>query len=136
MSVTPQAAAKRLADAGFNFGDRYRAGATGKGSKWQQGATGAEANYEAGVAKSLSEKRYGKGVSGAGASAYDEGVRVKGVNNWGPGMQAASSKYQRKVQPFTSLWDQSLPTPRGARGSAANFTRMTENAKRFSDAKK
>src|SRR3990167_8751542 len=121
MSVTPQEAAKRLADAGFNFGDRYRTGATGKGGKWAQGASAGEANYEAGVSKSLANKSYGKGVSAAGASSYDEGVRVKGANNWGPGMQASQSKYLRKVQPFTGLWDQSLPTPRGARGSAANF---------------
>src|SRR3990167_1321858 len=128
MSVSPQEAAKRLADAGFNFGDRYRAGATGKGSKWQQGASSASENYKAGISKALSENRFEKGVSDAGASSYDEGERSKGANNWGPGMQAGQSKYLRKIQPFSGLWDTSLPTPRGARGSAANFSRMSENA--------
>ena len=134
--ISVQEAGKRLAAAGFAFADRYSRGVQGKGSDWQRGASGAAANFQAGVQKALADGAFQKGVQKAGANRYDEGVRVKGAQNWPSGMQLAENRYQEGVQPFTGLWDAALPTPRGARGSAANLSRMTENVKRFSAAKK
>ena len=134
--ISAQEAAKRLSSAGFNFADRYQSGTQGKGSDWQRGATGAANNYAAGVQKSLAEGAFAKGVQRASASRYDEGVRTKGVANWPTGMQLAENRYIEGVQPFTGLWDATLPTPRGPKGSPANLARMTDNVKRFQAAKK
>lgn len=135
MSVSPQEAARRLAEAGFQRGDRYIAGASGKGSKQVAGAMAGVNNYKEGLNKSLAEGRYEKGIQSAGPTAYDEGVRNKGANNWGPGMQVGAAKYQKNIQKVANLWNQPLTTARGAKGSAANLTRMQENVKRFQAAK-
>ena len=135
-NISPQEAAKRLASAGFNFADRYQQGTQNKGAEWARGAAGASANYAAGVQKSLAEGGFAKGVSRAGSSRYDEGVRTKGAANWPTGMQLAENRYIEGVQPFTGLWDAALSTPRGPKGSPANLTRMQDNVKRFQAAKK
>ncbi len=135
-NISVQEAASRLSSAGFNFADRYQSGVEGKGGEWQRGAAAAEGNYQAGIQKALAEKSFGKGVSRAGATRYDDGVRTKGVNNWPTGMQLAEDRYIEGVTPFQGLWDAALPTPRGPKGSPANLKRMTENVQRFQAAKK
>ena len=124
-------AAERLEAAGINFGDRYEAGTRGKGDEWFEGASGAQQNWEQGVTRAAQEDAFSKGVRDAGAGAYDEGVRTKGVTNWPTGMGVAGPKYMRKTERFQRLWDSPLPTPRGARRSPANVKRMEENRQRF-----
>lgn len=135
-NISPQEAARRLASAGFQFADRYADGVEGKGSEWQRGASAAEGNYTAGIQKALAEDAFSKGVSRAGATRYDDGVRTKGVQNWPTGMQLAEDRYIEGVAPFTGLWDAALPTPRGPKGSPANLKRMNENVQRFQNAKR
>lgn len=135
-NISPQEAARRLSSAGFNFADRYQAGVEGKGSEWQRGASAASGNYTAGIQRALAENAFEKGVSRAGASRYDDGVRTKGINNWPTGMQLAEDRYIEGIQPFQGLWDAALPTARGPKGSPANLKRMTENVQRFQAAKR
>ncbi len=129
--ISIQEAAQRLENAGFNFADRYQKGTQGKGGDWFEGASNAQPNWEAGVSRAAAEDRFSKGVRAAGANAYDEGIRIKGVANWPTGMGTAGTKYIRKTQPYQLLWDAALPTPRGAKRSPANVKRMQENVERF-----
>lgn len=135
-NISPQEAADRLTEAGLRLTDRYSRGTQGKGQKWASGAAASEGNYEAGVQAAISAKRFGKGISAAGGAAYDEGVRNKGTNNWGSGLQMSGSKYIKKIQPYVALWSASLPTPRGAKGSPQNEKRVLDNIKRFKDVRK
>mgnify|MGYP001618359383 CR=1 FL=1 len=134
--ISVQEAAQRLTEAGSRLSDRYTRGATGKGGKWQQGAAAAGQNYQQGVTEAIAQKRFEKGIAAATGAAYDAGVRDKGSINWPQGMALAGDKYVRKTQKFGSLWNQPLSTPRGARRSAANKTRMAENVTRFENAAK
>ena len=134
MAVTLQEAQTRLEEAGLRLGDRYARGASGKGQKWASGAAAAEANYTEGVQRSIAQKRFSKGVSEAGPTSYDEGVRNKGAQNWPTGMQQAGPKYARKTAKFSQLWAQPLATPRAARRSPQNSKRILENIERFSKA--
>ena len=133
--ITVQEAAQRLAEAGVRLSDRYQRGASGKGGRWQSAAAGAETNYQQGVTEAIAKKSFSKGVSDAGAAAYDQGVSGKGVLNWPTGMQVAGDKYARKTQKFAGLWNQPLATPRGSRRSPANRKRIDENIDRFVRAK-
>ena len=119
----------------MQLGERYRRGASGKGGKWQTGAGAAEQNFQEGIQRALATKAFSKGVSEAGASAYDQGVANKGVNNWGTGLQVSGDKYARKTGKYAALWNQPLATPRGAKRSASNLKRMTDNVARFIAAK-
>ena len=134
MAITPQEAAKRLADAGLQFGDRYVQGASGKGSKMASAAAAAEPNYEQGVMEGIKSKRYGAGVRDSGA-AYDAGVQSKGRANFMTGLAASESKYVKGVAKVAGLWGQPLSVARGPRRSAANEQRMLLNKKRFQEAR-
>lgn len=83
------------------------------------------------MAEVLSKDLYDKGLDKADAGDYDRGIRDKGIANWGTGMQAGGTKWEERVQPFVSLWDQDLPTAPGPKRSGANTKRMLENAERF-----
>lgn len=134
MAISANEAARRFSDAGFARSDRYQEGTEGKGSEWAASKQRAAANFTPAMQAALQEKRYEKGLEKADASDYDRGVRDKGVQNWSTGMSAAGPKYQERIQPFTGLWDQNLPTGRGPKRSASNIKRMTENVQRFIDA--
>lgn len=131
MSVSAQEAARRLREAGTLRSDRYQMGTEGKGSKWEGAKARAKTNFVPAMQEALSKNSYGAGLDRASGSDYDNGVRNKGRANWSVGMQSAEAKYQKNVAPFVSLWSANLPTPGGARGSAANIKRMTENVERF-----
>jgi hypothetical protein len=130
-NISAAEAAARLTASGINNQDRYTKGTSGKGSAWA-GATGrAEANYNSGVQAAIAAKRFSRGVTEAGPSAYDTGVQQKGSVNWPTGMQQAGDKYQRKVAKFQALWDQALPTPKGGRRSPNSMKRIQENIDRM-----
>lgn len=134
MTVSIDEAKKRFSEAAFTRADRYQTGTQGKGSKWAGSKDRAKANYAPAMQEVLSKKLFDTGLDKADAGSYEAGVRDKGVNNWGTGIQAGSEKFGKNVQKFASLWGQSLPTARGQRRSANNIKRMTENAQRFIDA--
>lgn len=131
MAVNAQEAGRRLREAGTMRSDRYEMGTKGKGSKWDGAKARAKTNWAPAMQEALAKKSYDSGLDKANGSDYENGVTNKGRANWGVGMQAAEAKYIKKIAPFTALWDQSLPTAGGNRGSAANLKRMTENVERF-----
>jgi hypothetical protein len=106
-------------------------GTQGKGAAWEQSKARAKTNFQPAMQEALAKGSYGTGLDKASGSDYDNGVRNKGRANWSVGMQAAETKYLKKIQPFTQLWGAALPTAGGARGSANNLKRMTENVERF-----
>ena len=131
MAVSVEEARQRFEDAGFQRVDRYETGTEGKGSAWAAAKTRAKTNFAPAMAEALSKDLFGKGLDRADAGDYDRGIRDKGVQNWGTGMQAGGSKWGNRVQKFASLWDASLGTAAGPKRSAANLKRMTENVQRF-----
>ena len=134
MPVSVQEARERFANSGFERADRYETGVEGKGSAWNAAKSRAKANYQPAMQEALSKDLYGKGLDTADASDYDEGVRNKGIANWGTGMQAGANKWGERIQKFANLWGQALPTPPGPKRSQANLKRMTENVMRFQQA--
>jgi len=131
MSVSLQEARRRFEDAGFQRADRFEAGTEGKGSAWAASKGRAKTNFAPAMAEVLSKNLFDKGLDKADAGDYDRGIRDKGIANWGTGMQAGGTKWEDRVQPFVSLWDQDLGTAPGPKRSAANLKRMTENVQRF-----
>lgn len=131
MAVSVQEARRRFEDSGFQRADRFEAGTEGKGSVWAGAKTRAKANFNPAMQEVLSKDLYGKGLDRADASDYDRGISSKGIANWGTGMQAGGDKWEKRIDKFSNLWDQKLPTEQGPRRSANNLKRMTENVQRF-----
>lgn len=134
--VDVQTAQQRFADAGFARSDRYEQGTTGKGSAWNAAKARAKANWQPAIQEAISRDAFGKGLDKADAQDYENGVKNKGVPNWGTGLQAGAPKWGERVQKFSSLWNASLPTTRGPKRSSNNLKRMTENVQRFTEAAK
>ncbi len=131
MGVSLEQAKQRFSEAGFSRSDRYAQGTEGKGQSWNAAKARAKSNYVPAMQEALQADAYGKGLEKSTAADYDRGVRDKGVNNWPVGMQASADKFGDRIQKFTPLWNQALPTTSGPRRSAANMKRMTENVQRF-----
>lgn len=131
MAVSVSEARQRFEDAGFQRADRYETGTEGKGSAWAASKSRAKINFAPAMAEVLSKNLYDKGLDRADAGDYDAGIRDKGIANWGTGMQAGGSKWEERIQKFSSLWEQDLATAPGPKRSAANRKRMMENLERF-----
>lgn len=108
--------------AGAAQGD-YRAGVEGAGADWESGAKAGEGNYEAGVQEAIGKKRYGRGVSQAGAAKYVKNAIDLGVARYPTGVAQGTDAWARNVQPsLDKLKGMQLP-PKGPKGSPQNQQR-------------
>jgi hypothetical protein len=119
---TASLAQKYRTRAGAAQGD-YKSGVEGAGADWEAGAKAGEGNYEAGVQEAIGKKRYGRGVSAAGASKYVKNAVDLGVARYPTGVAQGTDAWQRNVQPsLDKLKSLQLP-PKGPKGSPQNQQR-------------
>lgn len=108
--------------AGAAQGD-YKAGVETAGADWEAGAKAGEGNYEAGVQEAIGKKRYGRGVSAAGAGKYVKNAVELGVARYPTGVNQGTDAWARNVQPsLDKLKGMQLP-PKGPKGSPQNQQR-------------
>jgi hypothetical protein len=104
----------------------YAAGVQGAGQRWQAGAEASEEAWKTGTQEAITEGRFKKGVTRAGAAKYQDNATKLGPDRFRSGVANAEGAYNRGVAPFISaLQSATLPT-RGARGSAQNANRVQE----------
>lgn len=101
----------------------YKSGVEGAGADWEAGAKAGESNYEAGVQEAIGKKRYGKGVTAAGAAKYTKNAVELGVQRYPTGVNQGADTWARNVQPALDLLKGLQLPPRGARRSPANQQR-------------
>lgn len=119
---TATLASKYRTRAGAAQGD-YKSGVEGAGADWEAGAKAGEGNYEAGVQEAIGKKRYGRGVSAAGASKYVKNAVDLGVARYPTGVAQGTDAWARNVQPsLDRLKSMNLP-PKGPKGSPQNQQR-------------
>lgn len=100
----------------------YKSGVQQAGSKWESNTGAAEANFEQGVQAAISDKRFGRGVSGKGSKYQTNAVNL-GAGRYGPGVANAQDAYAKGMAPvLQTLQSISLP-PKSFRGSPANQAR-------------
>ena len=102
----------------------YAAGIANPRRSWAAGAKAAEAAYEAGVAKSIAAKSFGKGVAKAGDEKWQRKAAVNGVRNWGPGVQEARNDYAAGFAPYQAAIAAVVLPPRYARRDPRNLARV------------
>lgn len=101
----------------------YKSGVEQAGADWESNAKAGEANYEQGVTEAIGKKRYGRGISAAGASKYVTNAANLGAQRYQPGVANAKDAWSRGVQPsLDKLKSLTLP-PKGPRRSMANQQR-------------
>lgn len=113
---------KFVTRAGAAAGD-YKDGVQAAGQDWQTNTMNSEGNYEQGVQQSIADKRFGKGVSAAGAQKYTTNAVALGSQRYAPGVQNAKDAWAKGVQSsLDTLKGMTLP-PRGPRRSPQNQAR-------------
>jgi hypothetical protein len=119
---TATLAGKYVTRAGAAVGD-YKSGVEQAGGDWEANAKAGESNYEAGVQEAISKKRYGRGISSAGAGKYVSNAATLGSQRYQPGVANAKDAWSRGVQPaLDKLKSLTLP-PKGPRRSPQNQAR-------------
>lgn len=110
--VTPQ----RTAD--------YEHGVKNPRNPWAASTLKSAPNYEAGIQKSIAEKRFAKGVAKAGDAKWQEGAIVKGTARFGPGVQAAEANYASGIAPYLQVIESTTLPPRYPKGDPRNIDRV------------
>lgn len=102
----------------------YADGVNNPQRSWATATANAEPAYEAGVAKSIQKKAFGKGVKKAGDAKWQRKATTNGVNRWGPGVQEAQGDYQAGFAPYREAISKVTLPPRYPRRDPRNLARV------------
>jgi len=104
--------------------DDYRDGVSSPKRSWEEATSNAQSAYESGVQKSISDKRFSKGVKAAGNEKWQSGAKIKGADRWGPGVTIAESDYSSGFGKFRDVIESTTLPPRYAKGDPRNIERV------------
>lgn len=104
--------------------DDYQSGVENPRTDWQQATAAAAGAQAAGVQQAIAEKRFEKGVAKAGTAKWQKGATDKGVQRWGPGVQAAGGDYEQGFKPYADTIKSTTLPPRYPKGDPRNLDRV------------
>lgn len=113
----------------------YEAGIQNPRKDWAEQALAAESNYAAGVQRSISEKRFGKGVRAAGTDKWRERALTVGPERWLQGVRVSRNNYETGFAPYREAIIRTTLPPRGPKGDPKNIQRVAAIAKALHDEK-
>lgn len=123
--------AKKFVQRAQQAGTDYAEGVRAAGSDWEANAKNGAQNWAMGTQEAISDGRFEKGVSRAGAAKYVRRAAELGAQRFGPGVAGAQDDWARGVQPhLDALKSLDLP-PRGVTGSQQNQQRANIVAQRL-----
>ena len=102
----------------------YEAGVKDPRKDWAEEAKEAEDNYNKGVQAAITRGAFGKGVTNAGTSKWQQAALQKGVARWSDGIRMAKDAYVRGFAPFHSVIANTTLPPRGPKGDPKNIERV------------
>jgi len=80
----------------------YAQGVASPKKDWAEETAAAESRFEEGIKDSITRKAFGKGVTRAGTAKWKAAATTKGVERYGPGVEASKDAYQKGISPFLS----------------------------------
>ncbi len=113
----------------------YQEGVQNPKKSWAASTTAAAGAQAAGVQQAIAEKRFEKGVAKAGDSKWQAKAISKGVDRFGPGVQAAKGDYEQGVAPYLSVIASTTLPPKFAKGDPRNIERVRVMAAALRNAK-
>lgn len=102
----------------------YAEGVQSPKKSWAKETADAAPRYEEGVQKSITEKRFNKGVAKAGDSKWQENTITKGIPRWAQGIAGSADAYAEGFAPYQSTLSGLTLPPRFPRGDARNLERV------------
>lgn len=118
---TASIAKKFVTRASAASGD-YKDGVAQAGGDFEAAAKASEDVWAQATTEAIANKRFGKGLNGAGAKYQKNAVNL-GSQRYAPGVQNASDAYAAGVTPYLDTIKGLTLPPKGVRGSAANQQR-------------
>lgn len=103
----------------------YQQGIQNPKVPWAEATLAAEKNQADGIQEAIRDKRFAKGVSKAGNSAWQQGALNKGVNRFGEGVQVSQEKYAAGFAPYAQVIESTQLPPRYPKGDPRNVLRVT-----------
>lgn len=103
----------------------YADGASSTTRSWQAATQASAANWQAGVTAAAGRGAFAKGVSAAGDARWKRGVMEKGPARYAQGVQVASGDFSAAIAPVLEVIARTDIPPRGPRGSASNYNRVS-----------
>ncbi len=121
----PGTLATKFANRGQAAVPEYRAGVADPKRSQSDSAIAAAPNWQAAVQSPAALARFTNGLRAAGDAGWKAGALGKGADRYPAGVAAAKGKWQTHVTPFlNTIAALDLP-PKGLRGSAANYARVS-----------
>jgi hypothetical protein len=113
----------------------YEEGVTNPSKDWGKETLAANASYKAGLAKSLSNDSFAKGVQSAGTAKWQKNAIEKGPARFAQGVQLSVDSYALGYRPYREAIQALTLTPRGPKGDATNINRVALIARTLHDLK-
>lgn len=107
----------------------YEAGVRSPRRDWKSAALAAESSYKQGVTKAAGEGRFGKGVTKAGTTKWQDKTLEKGTARWGSGVSTAQSDYESGYAPYRAVLASLTLPNRYPRGDPRNIERVSTGNK-------
>lgn len=103
----------------------FKAGVETTTRDWAAAAAASQSNYEAGVQEAISRKAFARGINARGTAGWRAAAAEKGPGRFAQGVQLAQPEYRAKVGPYLDVIAATDLPPRGPRGSAGNYQRVS-----------
>lgn len=102
---------------------------------WAQATKEAEPAYEAGIRAAVANKSFGKGVTKAGDTKWQENAVRKGPGRYSEGVALAQDAYEAGFSPYREVIARTPLPPRGPKGDPKNIQRVSALADALHKAK-
>ncbi len=111
-------------------GQDYAQGTQSPRRSQSESAIAASKNYEAGIAESIAQKSFEKGLRKAGDAKWQKGVQEKGRARYQQGVSVAGADWSTAMQPFSAALNALTLEPRGPKGQNYGRTQKVGDALR------
>jgi hypothetical protein len=105
-------------------GDDYKTGVQNPRADWEAQTKAAEGNYEQGIQKAISAKRFGKGVARAGTEKWRFKALSVGADRYQVGVAMSEDAYATGIKPYLEVIERTSLPPRFPRGDPRNVKRV------------
>lgn len=101
----------------------YVSGAESTSKDQSQAAIAGKANWQAALTAAFGRGAFEKGLAKSGKNGWLSGIKNKGGNRYGEGVQNSQAKYATNSGAYDPARNAASNLPRGPKGSEQNFAR-------------
>ena len=127
--------AKKFVAKASAAGPDYESGVRSPKEDYATAAKAAEGSFEQGIQAAIARKSFGKGVSKAGTTKWQNKSLSKGVARYPTGVADAEQEFNQGFAPYASTISSLTLPPRRAKGDPGNLARVAAIAKALRDKK-